>query len=481
MTRERFFPNNLPDWAESSAGKPPLHWDAIRGTIEAHAKGLTHSLSTLSHWQEVRDGLDGWDLYAGAAGIALLDLHHYRTLHDVSGSRHATTPLKTARQILSSSVMEASQSRAIPSFIIGQAGVHALRAVVADETGDQTQRDTSISLLEAFAGSPILTSAYTPSEVLYGRAGYLYACAFVNKTAGEVLIAPSVLKPVAGEILAVGRAGALALRQQGVTDGPPLMFDWHQTRYLGAAHGLTGIVQMLLLHKQLLNPGDWADVLASLDWLIRRSRYPSGNYASSLDGSGRDRLVQWCHGATGAALTLVTAYEVTGSEAYLKAARAACDVVWARGLLRKAGLCHGIAGNLYAFLALRRAELLAVRRNHADGAEGRAERALHRARAFGAFLVLGPALGNAGGGSGPAGAGGGSGSGSGSSINMPSSGVHGGSPGEPPQAHWRALVASGEMHGGDRPASLFEGAAGVAYALEDLLHPDAARFPGYEL
>ena len=40
---------------------------------------------------------------------------------------------------------------------------------------------------------------------------------------------------------------------------------------------------------------------------------------------------------------------------YLAAARRCADVVWHRGLLKKGdGLCHGIAGNAYSFLALAR-------------------------------------------------------------------------------------------------------------------------------
>jgi hypothetical protein len=40
----------------------------------------------------------------------------------------------------------------------------------------------------------------------------------------------------------------------------------------------------------------------------------------------------------------------------LQRARRACDAIWERGLLTKGvGLCHGIGGNAYAFLALHRA------------------------------------------------------------------------------------------------------------------------------
>lgn len=45
--------------------------------------------------------------------------------------------------------------------------------------------------------------------------------------------------------------------------------------------------------------------------------------------------------------------QVFKEEKYLKEATDCAEVIWQRGLLRKGyGLCHGTAGNGYAFLAL---------------------------------------------------------------------------------------------------------------------------------
>lgn len=57
-------------------------------------------------------------------------------------------------------------------------------------------------------------------------------------------------------------------------------------------------------------------------------------------------------------------------------ARRSSEAVWARGLLTKGnGICHGVAGNGYAFLSLRKA----------DGADGRH---LHRAKSFAGACVM---------------------------------------------------------------------------------------------
>lgn len=108
-------------------------------------------------------------------------------------------------------------------------------------------------------------------------------------------------------------------------------------------------------------------------------------------------------------------------EEFRQAAIEAGDVVWNRGLLRRLGLCHGISGNSYVFLSLYR---VMGGKQH-----------LFRAQQFTSFL----------------------------------------------HKHARASIDSGEMHGGDRPHSLFEGLAGTACLFFDLTKPEMSRFPAYEL
>lgn len=85
----------------------------------------------------------------------------------------------------------------------------------------------------------------------------------------------------------------------------PLMYEWHGKKYWGAAHGLAGIMHVLM--DMELKPDELEDVKGTLHYMIK-NRYPSGNYPSS-EGSESDRLVHWCHGTPGVALTLVKAAE----------------------------------------------------------------------------------------------------------------------------------------------------------------------------
>lgn len=94
----------------------------------------------------------------------------------------------------------------------------------------------------------------------------------------------------------------------------PLMYEWHGKKYWGAAHGLAGIMHVLMHTELKLDEKD--DVKNTLLYMIR-NRYPTGNYPSS-EGSESDRLVHWCHGAPGVALTLAKAYQVTAYITSLK-------------------------------------------------------------------------------------------------------------------------------------------------------------------
>lgn len=85
------------------------------------------------------------------------------------------------------------------------------------------------------------------------------------------------------------------------------MFQWNGKRYWGAAHGLAGIMFVLMHFK--LGEDEIAEVKETLLYMIK-NRFPSGNYRPCEEDNS-DVLVHWCHGAPGIALTLVKAAEVT--------------------------------------------------------------------------------------------------------------------------------------------------------------------------
>ncbi len=143
-------------------------------------------------------------------------------------------------------------------------------------------------------------------------------------------------------------------------------------QYLGAGHGFVGNVYPLLKGAALLDT-ERREVLyercvATLRVMARREsegegggegegegegeavNWPPGTYTPRPGGPGM--LVQWCHGAPGFVTAL--ADFPAGQSAEMDAMLAgAGQTVWQAGPLNKGpGLCHGTAGNGYAFLKL---------------------------------------------------------------------------------------------------------------------------------
>jgi Lanthionine synthetase C-like protein len=111
-------------------------------------------------------------------------------------------------------------------------------------------------------------------------------------------------------------------------------------RYLGAGHGYAGNMRAFANRGPAPEPADLKP------YILR-----DGGLANWTPGEGArpDQIrVQWCHGAPGIVAML-------GDLLDLELALAGGELTWRAGPLAKgAGLCHGTAGNAYAFLVLHR-------------------------------------------------------------------------------------------------------------------------------
>lgn len=83
-----------------------------------------------------------------------------------------------------------------------------------------------------------------PDELLYGRVGCLYSLLFVKQYCKEK-VDDTLIRNIANTIISSGKSFAEQLQQTGCTV-PPLMFEWHEQKYLGPAHGMAGIIYLLL-------------------------------------------------------------------------------------------------------------------------------------------------------------------------------------------------------------------------------------------
>ncbi|KAI0646053.1 hypothetical protein C8Q79DRAFT_643399 [Trametes meyenii] len=257
-------------------------------------------------------------------------------------------------------------------------------------------------------------------EVLYGRAGLLYALLLLraellvtvsyltragkpqDKVVREVesLCSDANVQALVDDIIQRGVLGASRYAEEleagERAGGPPLMWKWHGSRYLGAAHGVAGILHVVLHAPAKVLAPHWVKIVATVEWLLaiqdplgnwaskagRHMTYVSGGAATQqeskrlgVDEEYDDALVQWCHGATGflilfsALLRRATlspnSCPLTPAlkDSIVAAMKRAGELVYDRGLLRKGvGLCHGVGGSVYGLLAI--SEALDVHNGH---------------------------------------------------------------------------------------------------------------------
>ncbi|CAI9283623.1 unnamed protein product [Lactuca saligna] len=380
---DRFYPNEMPEFIKEEEPPPPetttnpltktlsLPYNLFSDQLKRAAFDLKRTIVSET-WGNTGKRLTDYTLYTGALGTASIVFKAYTTRKILI---YVEIFLKLAILPLLALVF---CSRSPVTFICGQVGVSALGVVVAKQSNDDQLFNHYLTRFKK-----IKLPKDLPNELFFGRTGYLWACLFINKNLGENIISYTHMREIKDEIIKAGRNMS--------TSECPLMYEWYGKRYWGAAHGLAGIMNVLM--DMELTEDELKDVKSTLIYMIN-NRFPNGNYRSS-EGSNSDHFIDWCLGATGMALTLTKAATVFGSDEFLKAATDAGEVVWKRGLLKKVGICHGISGNAYVFLSLYRLT--------GD------IKFLYRAKAFATFLYH----------------------------------------------KSQTLITQGSMHGGDRPFSLF--------------------------
>jgi hypothetical protein len=126
-------------------------------------------------------------------------------------------------------------------------------------------------------------------------------------------------------------------------------------RRLGFAHGLAGNAYALLRAGGHQSAAHQRELLDRVVEALRRAALTErslANWLPALESASDDVRVQWCHGAPGIVCALAGAPRNADLDAILLAAG---ELTWAAGPLKKApGLCHGTAGNGFAFLKLHR-------------------------------------------------------------------------------------------------------------------------------
>ncbi|XP_024083742.1 lanC-like protein 3 isoform X2 [Cimex lectularius] len=410
-SRTRFFPNTYLDYQENNAVN--VDYKQIRSDILANVYVCAEEQKKVHH------GIEG-GLYVGTYGNAYTFYH----LSKKSRFVHERADLLSAAvELITCGVATCAKSKAKdPSdecaFLLGKAGIYAVGAAVFFEAGKD---DFAADCIKEYinVGCIVANESYASfggDELFVGRAGYLCGALWLNRVFGRPVISQDVLHTICEAIMASGKRYSEEHNSRTL-----LMYHYYNTEYLGAAHGLCSILQMLLSCDSFLEKHKQAEreIKNTVDFFLKIQE-PNGNFPAATDeigqSRGSDELIHWCHGAPGVVYLLLKAYIRWHEPKYLTAAMKCGEIVWQRGLLKKGpGICHGVAGNGYVFLALYRAT--------------NDLRYLHRANQFAKFLKT--------------------------------------------EEFKKARVP-------DNPYSLYEGLAGTICFLADLMEPEDAAFPFFE-
>ena len=224
------------------------------------------------------------------------------------------------------------------SYLLGDTGLlllqHALRPAAASA-------DALAAAIESNVDHPA-------RELMVGSPGTLLAALFLHEREGGERWA------------ALFRAGVRRLESQlegstefGCAYWPQVLYG-RPSCYLDAVHGFVATASVLIRGRGLLDADEWARWQAVIETTVRATaRVEDGraSWRTQLDETPeRDkRLMQFCHGAPGFVICLA---DLPG-RALDELLVAAGEATWHAGPLRKgSNLCHGTAGNGYAFLVL---------------------------------------------------------------------------------------------------------------------------------
>ncbi|KAA3681201.1 uncharacterized protein DEA37_0007844 [Paragonimus westermani] len=355
----RFFPNPYVD----ATSNQPLSFppgQAVQKCIEC----LQSCFASVSTNPRNFDG----GLYTGYLGIAWAALHVLRLEQLPPGSRESITG--NANQFIQAALSYVAERTKVHqsnkedslSMLLGIPGVWLTASMFYHRFGDLTKRDQYLHAYKNLASQflPEILFQQGSDEFFIGRAGYLAGLVALRSYTGEHILPDETVYSICDAIVQSGLRYTRSHRSSC-----PLMYAYYGTEYLGAGHGLAGILFALMLFPSYFKANPTAEQLVrqSLLFMIGVTPAATGNLPAAMDevDSSRRRrpdsdvLVHWCHGATGAILAYARAYILWKDERYLTECYRCADVVWQRGLLKKGpGICHGVAGSGYVFLLMYR-------------------------------------------------------------------------------------------------------------------------------
>jgi len=268
-------------------------------------------------------------VYVGAAGM----LHALARLAEAGLHVPRVDGAAVVVGLHEASLAAPDEDGAGASVLVGSSGILLVAHSLAPSAA------TADALADAIAANV----EHPSNELLLGASGTMLAARAMHTRTGEERFAR------------LWRASARSVLARQEADGL-----WTQDLYgdrqrlVGAGHGAAGNLRALLAAPEWLDDPAAAEARAVAS--ARALALVDGDRASwpthATDSpTGPPPPVQWCHGAPGIVTSL--AGVAPGDDEHGALLAAGGELVWQAGpVARSACLCHGTAGNGFAFLAL---------------------------------------------------------------------------------------------------------------------------------
>ena len=256
--RKRYFTNHLQDF-DSQLTKEAIQSNYRSDIIQEIDNVVGLIVSRVKADPRSEDG----GLYVGLSGVAY-------GLFYASQSSHLTAEVRelcctTAGKYLEASLefcRKKSETRHCTgaAFLLGHLGVYVLAAVYYARTGDTSKSEEYVKKFISLHNmcKPVDYLACGGDELLVGRAGYLCGALYLQQELGENVIPSHVFQSIVTSIIQSGKSNAARLNSPS-----PLMYSYYDSLYLGAAHGLSAILQMSLSNSKYLDSEAMKDVTAA--------------------------------------------------------------------------------------------------------------------------------------------------------------------------------------------------------------------------
>lgn len=321
----------------------PWHSNIVQQEILAIIDDIEKSLLANASWPTHPLDAEGypkvgpkWAAYAGSAGT----IHALQILKNYG---YQVTDLSHLLAQVYSSFLQNPDVAIEPGLQLGEIGILMPR-LLADPNNDEVSNNL-LKCMEATLALPF-------HEITSGQSGMMHAAFALYQKTGKSCWKVMFIK---------GARSLLANWQQDKSSGEWL---WQsqvfgpKRHYYGACHGIVGNANILLQGADLIADISVKEILhrTVLTLIISaKTEKKLNNWPLCTKPNIDKLLVQWCHGAAGIVTAMARAPKIASSNTTeldnLLATTA--ELVWQAGPLSKgANICHGTAGNGYAFLYL---------------------------------------------------------------------------------------------------------------------------------